>query len=915
MSKGKNKILGLNRVRETQNAETRRLRKIWTISSVLIFSIYISMVVLDVVFSDGSPRLIWLSVAGGIPLVIVTVLALNCTLRLGRIPLFMSLFNQIAFLGIGIFTQRLNSYFFIMLIIAGVFSLAKSFRQMLVFVLAGSFINIMFMAFVIPRLPAINGYIFFLQFLMTQFGSIILLIQTYNVMQKEGRSHRALVAFSSLLESTPNYMVITDSNTRVKYISKPLAEFAFFSSQELAVGKPLLDLFTDKKLKLMFADILGVYGYNETTMTIEVGGQERHYKVVTDKLAGDIDGMFIDIADITPTVNSQIEAEEAQERAERANAAKTNFLATMSHEIRTPLNAIIGITQIQMQKKDLPDEHLMELSKIYDSGSGLLGIINDILDLSKIETGKMELNPINYDMPSLINDAVQLNIVRIGSKEIRFALDINEDLPSRMIGDELRLKQILNNLLSNAIKYTDTGYVKLSVMHFVKDNGLWLRFIIEDTGQGMKPEDLQNLFSEYSRFNAEANRTTEGTGIGLTIADNLVAMMDGSIEVESEYGKGSVFTVTVKQQAVECEPIGVELSERLRNFSFGCTKQFSKMDISRELMPYGSVLVVDDVETNLYVAEGLMSPYGLTIDTALSGFETLDKINSGNTYDIIFMDHMMPHMDGIETTQKLRGMGYMGSIVALTANALVGNDEMFKQHGFDDFISKPIDIRHLNAVLNKFVRDAHPEEAKKHKVSIADAADAADVADSVDGAAIHKINPKLLGIFKRDAAKAIVTLRETLANNDLKLFTTTAHAMKSALANVGENDKSALAAKLEDAGLKNDTDFIQTNVETLVKALEELIDNAESSSDDAVPDDSNMTEDITFMKEQLQIIKQACEDYDDTTAYTALNRLREMQWKKQTATKLEDIHETLFLHSDFELAAEKAEELGAALIT
>ena len=304
----------------------------------------------------------------------------------------------------------------------------------------------------------------------------------------------------------------------------------------------------------------------------------------------------------------------ARQEEEDASKAKSNFLATMSHEIRTPMNAIIGITQIQLQNGELPNEYADAMEKIHHSGNSLLAIINDILDMSKIETGKMELDPVEYDTPSFIHDTVQINIVRIGSKPIDFILDIDEKLPLRLIGDELRLKQILNNLLSNAIKYTEKGHVKLSVNHTVFDEYVNICFIIEDTGQGMKPEDLDKLFTEYLRFNIEANRTTEGTGIGLRITKNLVELMEGTIKVESEYGIGSIFTVEVKQKAVECEVIGAELSQRLCAFTYSREKQRVNFQIIHEAMPYGRVLIVDDVETNLYVAEGLMLPYQLMID-------------------------------------------------------------------------------------------------------------------------------------------------------------------------------------------------------------------------------------------------------------------------------------------------------------
>jgi len=513
---------------------------------------------------------------------------------------------------------------------------------------------------------------------------------------------------------------------------------------------------------------------------------------------------------------AMVSLEHARNEAEIANRSKSKFLATMSHEIRTPMNAIIGIAQIQLQHDNLPDDCAAAFRRIYDSANNQLGIINDILDTSKIETGKMELNPVEYDTPSLISDAVQFNIVRIGEKPIEFVVDVDEKLPSTLYGDELRIKQVLNNLLSNAIKYTGKGQVKLSVGYSTDSDGVTLRFAVEDTGQGMKPEDKERLFAEYQRFNADANRATEGTGLGLNITKKLVEMMGGAISVESEYGKGSVFTVTVRQKAVECPPIGADVVEHLRKFTFINDRRVSSLRINREHMPYGSVLVVDDVATNLYVAERLLSLYQLKVETADSGFEAIDKVKAGAVYDVIFMDHMMPRMDGMEAMLKLRELGYKGTIVALTANALVGNDEMFKQKGFDGFISKPVDVVQLDEILNKFVRDKHLDEAKKHSAVAANVKPSKPVVNPA-------MSPKLLKIFCQDAKAAIATLRKTVESGDAKLFTITAHAMKSALANVGEAEASGLAAALESVGRSGDMGYIAANVDEFVQTLESLV--------------------------------------------------------------------------------------------
>jgi signal transduction histidine kinase/DNA-binding response OmpR family regulator len=406
------------------------------------------------------------------------------------------------------------------------------------------------------------------------------------------------------------------------------------------------------------------------------------------------------------------ELNDAKEKAVQANQTKSSFLARMSHEIRSPMNVILGITEMQLEKEQLPLDIRDAFDKVYNSGYMLLNIINDILDLSKIEADKLELMPGNYEVASMINDTVQMNVMRFDSKAIQFELKADENVPMMLFGDELRIKQILNNILTNAFKYTDTGKVSLSVSAESGMSDMTLILRVSDTGRGMTNEQVEKLFDDYTRFSLEASRSIEGTGLGMSITSHLVHMMKGEISVDSAPGKGSVFTVRLPQKNVDGAGVfGNEVSESLSRLNQGNMAQIKKApQIIREYMPYGKVLIVDDMEPNLYVARGLMSPYGLSMETAASGVEAIDKIKDGNKYDVIFMDHFMPGMDGIEAVKIIRELGYNQPIVALTANAILGQADMFLKNGFDGYISKPIDIRQLNITLNNLVRDKYPSE-------------------------------------------------------------------------------------------------------------------------------------------------------------------------------------------------------------
>ena len=598
-----------------------------------------------------------------------------------------------------------------------------------------------------------------------------------------------------------------------------------------------------------------------------------------------------------------------QMEATAANKAKTSFIRTMSHEIRTPLNAILGITEIQLQNYNLDQRAREALERIFSSGDLLLGIINDILDLSKIETGKMEIVGAKYDLASMISDTALLNMMRIGSKPIEFILKVNENIPRTLIGDELQLKQILNNLLSNAFKYTSAGKVIMSV-HTEEiagaeggpNSGLTLVISVSDTGQGMTKEQVRRLFDEFTRFNLEANRSTEGSGLGMSITQNLVQLMNGKLFIDSTPGKGSVFTVRLPQRKVDSIVLGREMADNLLRYRISSKVQMKRVQILREPMPYGSVLIVDDVETNTYVVQGLLFPYELKVDTADSGFVAIEKIKSGRTYDIIFMDHMMPKMDGIETVKIIRSMGYAKPIVALTANVVAGQAEVFLDNGFDDFISKPIDIRQLNIVLNKMIRDIQPPEVLE---AVRKNAKSETRPQEFNAMYSPQMNSRTAEVFIRDATKAIASIRAIYESSDyrnregLRLYTIYVHGIKTALANIGKMDLSALALKLEVAGKGENYNIIETETMAFLDSLSVFTDELKTKQETTADTGEEIVEDTEKLTGKLNELKKACEECDENTAEKILDELRKTAWPQETKDFLYVITRQL-LHSDFD---------------
>ena len=516
------------------------------------------------------------------------------------------------------------------------------------------------------------------------------------------------------------------------------------------------------------------------------------------------------------THSKQVEKERERAKiAEESSEAKSRFLANMSHEIRTPISAVMGISEIQLQNSSLPIGVQEAFSKIFDSSRVLLNIINDILDISKVEAGKMPIIVEKYEVASLVGDMMQLNLVYLGSKQIKFETIIDENMPAYLYGDELRIKQIINNLISNAFKYTDFGSVIFDIScedvgELEEGEKTTLVVVVSDTGRGMSKRQLEALKEEYTRFHEEASRTTQGTGLGMAIVSKMIGLMDGEISIESVVDVGTIVTVKIPQGIAGSERLGKETAESLRKHDPSTLGKKQKNTFSPVPMPYGNVLVVDDVDTNLYVAKSLLNFYELKIETVSSGYAAIDKISAGNVYDIIFMDHMMPGMDGMEATKIIRSDGYTGAIVALTANALIGQAEEFMKNGFDGFISKPIQTMHLDSILHKFIKDKHyPELVDK---TLTETEEFSDYMQNSE--ILHVVYREFLDTQKTVAAD----IRAALATDDLETAQRIAHTLKG-LAGLISADALADISALNEKNFKG-----KTVVEDDMKKLEYELD-------------------------------------------------------------------------------------------
>ena len=599
--------------------------------------------------------------------------------------------------------------------------------------------------------------------------------------------------------------------------------------------------------------------------------------------------------------NEQLEealelARAAMQQARQANSAKSEFLANMSHEIRTPINAVLGMNEMII-RESTSDRITTYARNVESAGKNLLSIINDILDFSKIEAGKMEIAESDYKLSSVLNDVTNMIVFKARQKDLKFDVKVDENLPDGLYGDEVRVRQVVTNVLNNAVKYTHEGSVSLNVTgeKFVDEDGLAhinLVFKISDTGIGIKEEDLPKLFKKFERIDLVQNNTVEGTGLGLSITHNLLNLMNGQIEVESEYGKGSTFIIYLPQKIVSAEPIG--------NFHDKFDRYVHAMKAYQESFkaPEAHVLVVDDTDMNLTVIEGLLSKTEINLDTASSGAEALN-LTKDNQYDLILMDQRMPQMDGTQTLNHIRsqedGKNIDTPVICLTADAVSGARNKYLEEGFTDYLSKPVESATLEAALIKYLpsekiivqsaSEINDEPENKNKSELEEfysRTEGLSYSEAIKNCANEEILAKTLQQFYNSINNNLRDIEKFFNEGDIHNYTIKVHALKSSARLIGASELSAQAAYLEDCGNNNDVD-------TIKDLTPELLQNYRAYLEKLAPlykqDESAELISREKLYEAYEAIKEFAAMFDSDSIDGIISMLREYKIPDEEAEK------------------------------
>ena len=677
---------------------------------------------------------------------------------------------------------------------------------------------------------------------LTQFGGLIVV---YRAIHANNRSKINITNMSEFIYYSLSMPVLVYNSSKRLQIANDAAAKFFDINQECIPEKnieltTLFDLPDDSVFDFdgSSSNMDAICIQNQIPCNLAINKIEDHYN--------DIIGYIIIITDLSERIKTLRNLEEAKQEAEAANQSKSVFLANMSHEIRTPMNAILGFSELII-KQNTSDTVSEYASDIKSSCLNLLTVINDILDISKLDSGKAELSCINYQTASLLQEVYNIIHIQMQKKGLHFEVNVNPNIPSELYGDKTRIRGILINLLSNAVKYTEQGSVVFTIRLLETNHPyVTLEFSIRDTGIGIKESAIEHLFDKFARFDSKRNTHIEGTGLGLSIVQGYVDLMKGNIKVDSTYGQGSTFTVTIQQEIINPTPINLSKSPMGKNTS---------QNVREIKVKDTHVLVTDDNTMNLKVIKNAFEYYGLTVDTASSGAEAL-QLCKNTLYDLVFMDQMMPHMDGIETMQALRTLsahyaaGGPSKIIALTANAILGVRDELLGLGFDEYLSKPIQFEDLENLLIKLI-----PESKFVNLSntLAMQASSTNVAEpdlppsTISIQTIKDMLPPLdidtalsycndsqellldiLHIFYEDSPEQLNALRQYWEEKNFKKFMIQIHTLKNQLLNIGHTALAEDAKALELAGKANQVSYIEEQLDSFVDAYTKFLQQLES---------------------------------------------------------------------------------------
>lgn len=621
------------------------------------------------------------------------------------------------------------------------------------------------------------------------------------------------LAKEKVIENTKEGLLVMDPNLNLLY-ANPIARRIMPDMQSEAKSR--------KQLEEVFNSKQGEAVIEKDGCNYEI----RVSRITDENHAETIRGYIVWIFEMTFVNQYTEEMIRLKEEAEKANLAKTSFLAHMSHEIRTPMNAIIGFSDLCL-KSEPEGEFLEYVGNIRESADTLMNLIDEVLDISKIESGKMELVEIEYDVRALMNEVVSVIVPQIDQKRLTLRYLLEPHIPAGLKGDKKRIKEIMMNLLANAVKYTPEGTILFKVKEVERTKEkILLEIDVKDTGIGIREEDKERIFQKFEQSDVRKNYMVEGTGLGLSIVKNLAEMMNGSVEVEGTYGEGTLFRVRIWQKIADERPAGEcrgsngshlkDVLSQLKKPSHDTAKK----NFSNISFPGTKVLVVDDNEVNLKVAFGLLRLYDIQPKLVASGQECLEEAKKA-VYDIVFMDQMMPEMDGVETLRRLRTIRdeyERVPVVALTANVLVGVREEMLKLGFDDFLGKPIDLRELENVLRRYAKETETsgtehkneknpagrkgqeEEDKWASYDEILCRGGIDVKRGLEICGDRESYLEILDVFFQNTLKTQKNLSEALENRDYERYTILVHALKSAAASIGALDLSVAAKEMEMAG-------------------------------------------------------------------------------------------------------------------